>query len=147
MAEKPLIFDVDGAAISASSEFSLISKLDRGSLTYPSGLSLLVSRYSYFVYSILASDPKNEALFLNALVQQSVALKELTKETLLNQCNFIAATTCDECGICLEELAGHLVAVCSNTLLNGFRRKKNDQLRDGKESFGIARKLEKSSSC
>lgn len=122
MAETPLVFEVDGAEINASSAFSLILKLNRGSLTYPTGFS--VARYCYFVYSILASDPKSEALLLNALVQQSEALKEPTKKTLLNQCNFIAATTCNECGISLEGLARHLVAVCSNALLNGFWRKK-----------------------
>lgn len=37
--------------------------MDRGSLAYPSGFTLLVPRYCYFVFSILTSDPVNENLW------------------------------------------------------------------------------------
>ena len=119
-------------------ELSLLTRLNRGGLAYPSGFTITVARYCYFVFSILTC-ADNLDLFLKATDEHRSAVKFLTKDMLQQQCPALMDENCDSCSVSFSGLAKLLITVCTNTLLNGFQRQKNDEISSSKRKLGCAK--------
>ena len=105
------------------SQFALIMKLNRGGLSFPTGFTITVARYCYFVFSIIAAG-RGESMFLTGADSHRTLMKILAEEYLTVQCRTLMEYSCDNCGICFGELAKKIILVCFNTLLNGYQRKR-----------------------
>ncbi len=131
--------------IDSGSEMALIVKLNRGALSFPTGFTRTICRYCYFVYSVLTK-ASNQDLFLKANDDHRRAVKVITMEVISKQLSALMEDSCPDCVVPNSNLAERLVSVCTNTLLNGFQRKKNDEIslkRQAKSDEANTRKLAK----
>ena len=102
-------------------------KLNRGGLSIPTGLTRTVCRYCYLVFSMLTA-ASSQDLFLKGTKSQRDALIQIAFNFLSRQCENLMSETCQRCLIPVSSLSKMLLKVCANTMLNGFQRKKNDEI-------------------
>ena len=76
--------------IEENCELSLIMKLDRGKLSFPSSFTRTVVRYCYFVDSLLTHG-ENLDLFLNGTDEHQDAVRCLSRKYLMEQCSDMMA--------------------------------------------------------
>ena len=102
-------------------------KLNRGGLSIPTGLTITVCRSCYLVFSMLTAASSRD-LFLKGTKSQRDALIQIAFNFLSRQCENLMSETCQRCLITVSSLLKMLLKACANSMLNGFQRKKNDEI-------------------
>ena len=70
----------------------------------------------------------SQDLFLKGTKSQRDALIQIVFNFLSRQCENLMSETCQRCLLPVSSLSKMLLKVCANTMLNGFQRKKNDEI-------------------
>lgn len=108
-----------------SDVFDYLKVIDRGGLKWPKDITVQIAMHTFQMFQSLISS-RFEEKFLACKNQRS-AMQILTIEKL--ELNDVLKSTC-ACGVSMTVLAGRIVRIVSNILLNNYSKVKNDCLQD-----------------